>query len=66
MMNWNKVPTVESFPVLGERVLVHIKDGTYMVVVYHAGLWWRVWDMVKVDGEVTHWMRLPQPPVSQR
>ena len=64
MMNWNKVPTVESFPVLGERVLAYTTGGAYTVAIYHTGLWWHARDMKIVDGKVTHWMRLPQPPVS--
>jgi hypothetical protein len=41
------------------------KDGRYLVVEDHHGLWIGVSSMRKgeFDMEITHWMPLPEPPI---
>ena len=56
------IPVTERLPRCGERVLV--TDGTAVFEVHlsishkwvRGGLCW-------MDGEVTHWMPLPEPPM---
>ena len=59
MVKW--IPVTERLPRCGERVLV--TDGTAVFEVHlsishkwvRGGFGW-------MDGEVTHWMPLPEPP----
>jgi len=56
--------SVDELPKIGEDVLVLREDGEMQVAhQYHEQIarWWSV-DGFPLRNNITHWMRLPQPP----
>jgi len=71
MEDW--ISVIDSHPEYGQGVLVHLSDGLITCGYFfnksktNSCRGWQIFgdilmDETKINGSVTHWMPLPQPP----
>lgn len=66
MTHWQPI---ESAPTDGTPILVTVAGGAYHASKAHWDERWRTWAVTdapsyKLEMTPTHWMRLPEPPIS--